>query len=68
MGTSSGVYTDSETADQSPLMGWTAASISKGITGLTAGRIYYFRAVASNSSYYVRGNELTFATGALGPD
>jgi len=64
-GTAKNNYTDSVTMDRSPLTGWKATKISKTLTGLTPGRIYYFRAVASNASDYVRGNELTFTTGVL---
>ena len=54
-GTDRVAFTDSVTADQSPVTGTTATTISKTITGLTAETEYFFKAVGSNIAGYVRG-------------
>jgi len=65
-GTTSGTYSDSVTASQSPVTGSTNTSVSKSLSGLSANTEYYFRVAATNASGYVRGSELCFATGGSG--
>jgi len=61
-GTSSGTYTDSVTASQSPLATWDSLAVSANLSGLTPGQTYYVRVAATNDYGYVRGNEESFTT------
>ena len=62
-GTTSGVYTTTVAAGQSPLAwGSTGVSVTKALTGLTTGTAYYFRVKATTVSGTVYGSELTFTT------
>jgi hypothetical protein len=64
-GTVSGSYTDSVTATQSPLTGYSSTHVSANLSGLTSGQTYYLRVSASNSLGYVCGSEISFATTAV---
>ena len=61
-GGTSGVYTDSVLAAQSPLTGYSDTSVSANLSGLTPGQTYYVRVSAWNSLGYVRGSEVSFTT------
>jgi hypothetical protein len=62
-GTTTGVYTTTVAAAQSPLAwGTTGVSVSKGLTGLTTGTQYFFRVKATTVSGIVYGSELNFTT------
>lgn len=61
-GTSTGVYTDSATATQSPLTGSLSQSITYSLTGLTENTTYYYIAVGTNSEGRVEGSEQSFTT------
>lgn len=61
-GTASGVYMDSVTASQSPMIDSTSTTASYAMTGLDTGTTYYVRIAASNSLYYARGSEVSFTT------
>ncbi|MEW6061492.1 MAG: LamG-like jellyroll fold domain-containing protein, partial [Bacteroidota bacterium] len=61
-GTSSGTYTDSVEADQSPLSNASSTSVSKTLSGLTAGTTYYYRVAKNNTNGYVRSGEKSFTT------
>jgi hypothetical protein len=64
-GTSSGSYTDSITASQSPLVPWDSINVSSTISGLSPSTTYYVRVDASSSLEYVRGAEVSFTTNAV---
>ncbi|MBI2429168.1 MAG: fibronectin type III domain-containing protein [Ignavibacteriales bacterium] len=66
-GTSSGTYTDSVEADQSPLSDASSTSVSKTLSGLTAGTTYYYRVAKDNTNGYARSNEQSFTTSASEP-
>jgi hypothetical protein len=55
-------YGNTVTATPSAVFGTTTTPVSAGITGLTTGTIYHFRAVGTNSSGTVYGNDMTFTT------
>lgn len=59
-GTSTSYGTKSATADAGS--GTAAKSVSVGISGLTAGKTYHFRVVASSSAGTVNGADATFVT------
>ena len=61
-GTTSGVYTDSIAASQSPLVPWDSINVSAGLSGLSPATTYYVRASASSSLGYIRGDEVSFTT------
>jgi phosphodiesterase/alkaline phosphatase D-like protein len=50
------------TADQSPVTGSVLTPVSKAISGLTSGRVYFFRVIAQNGSGTVTGSTQSFAT------
>ncbi len=56
-------YGSTVTADQSPLNGMTDTSVSRSISGLSAGTTYHFRVVAQNVGGTVYGSDMTFLTG-----
>ncbi len=51
------------TADESPVTGSSATSVSKAITGLTANTIYHYRVVGENTGGTTNGQDQTFTTG-----
>jgi len=53
-------------ADQSPVTGTTATSVSAGMTGLDAGTTYHYRVKAENSGGTTYGNDMTFNTSPEG--
>ena len=55
-------YGTSVTADQSPVRGSTATSVSKAITGLTGSTTYHYRVVGSNAGGTTNGDDQTFTT------
>ncbi len=55
-------YGTSVTADQSPVAGSSATSVSKAITGLTPGTTYHYRLKGVNASGTTYGEDLTFTT------
>ena len=55
-------YGSTITATQSPLTGTNSQSVSAGITGLTAGTTYHFRAKGTNSAGTTNGDDQTFTT------
>ena len=59
-------YGTNMTADQSPVSGNTAASVSKTLTGLTAATTYHYRVKADNSEDTVYGGDQTFTTRPYG--
>ncbi|MEW6060871.1 MAG: LamG-like jellyroll fold domain-containing protein, partial [Bacteroidota bacterium] len=62
-GTSSGNYTDSVLATQSPLTGaWVPTSVFVNATGLSNNQTYYAKLTATNSRGYQLGNEVSFTT------
>src|SRR4051794_16255012 len=63
-GTTSGNLTSSGAGTPSPLTGTNAQSVSRSVTGLTAGRTYFFKVCASNAETTspVCGSELSFFT------
>ncbi|MDD1750253.1 MAG: hypothetical protein LUO89_10305, partial [Methanothrix sp.] len=61
-GTSSGTYTDSIAASQSPLVPWDSINVSAGLSGLLPATTYYVRVAASSNLGYVRGDEMSFTT------
>lgn len=62
-GTSSGNYTDSVLATQSPLTGaWVPINVSANATGLSNNQTYYAKLAATNSRGYQLGNEVSFTT------
>jgi hypothetical protein len=66
-GTTSGVYTDSLVASQSPVGGTANTAVSIGLTGLSFGTTYYVRVRAYNSAGNSQGNQVSFTTSALAP-
>lgn len=62
-GTTSGNYTDSLTASQSPVTG-NSVGVNRTITGLNPNTTYYFRVRAYNSAGSAQGNQLSFTTQA----
>jgi hypothetical protein len=58
-------YGTTVTADQSPVTGGTATSVSKAITGLTAGVTYYYRVVGVNVAGTTNGLVQSFTTPLL---
>lgn len=62
-GTSTGVYTDNSTTSDN----YSTGIYSANITGLTEGELYYWRAMAHNTSGWGYGGELTFLTKPLAP-
>ena len=64
-GTSSGVYTDSALAVESPVNGSTGSSVSSQIVGLNPSTAYFFRARAYNLNGNSQGAEVSFATNSL---
>jgi len=61
-GTTSGVYTDSASAAESPLTGSSNQSVSKQLTSLTETTTYYYRVRAYNANGTAQGSELNFTT------
>jgi len=55
-------YGSSATADQSPLTGSDATSVSAGISSLSANTTYHFRVKAVNSEGTIYGSDATFTT------
>ncbi len=55
-GTTSGTYTDSIVAAQSPVNGTSAVAVSANLSSLLPGQTYYYRAVATNVNGYVVGS------------
>jgi predicted secreted protein len=53
------------TADQSPVTGSTATTVSKAITGLTPGTTYYYRVVGVNAGGRTNGSGKSFTTPLL---
>ena len=53
------------TADQSPVTGSTATTVSKAITGLTPGTTYYYRVVGVNAAGTTNGSGKSFTTPLL---
>jgi hypothetical protein len=66
-GTSSTLSTYNATAAQAVGSGGAAASINQGISGLSPGTTYYFRAAAANNGGTTRGSILSFRTAAAVP-
>ncbi|MEW5799904.1 MAG: LamG-like jellyroll fold domain-containing protein [Bacteroidota bacterium] len=64
-GTSSGVYTDSVLAIQSPVPSLDSLAVSATLSGLTPSQTYYVRVSATNSFGYVLGSEVSFTANAL---
>ena len=60
-------YGSSTTADQSPVTGSSATSVSKAITGLSASTTYHYRVKGVNAGGTSNGSDQTFATSAAGP-
>jgi len=60
-------YGTTVTADQSPITGTIDTAVSKAITGLADGTTYHFRAVGTNNSGTVYGEDRTFITGISPP-
>ena len=57
-------YGSTVTADQSPLTGSSATSVSKAITGLSASVTYHFRVKGVNAGGTTNGDDQSFATAA----
>jgi len=55
-------YGTTVTADQSPVTGSTGTAVSKGISGLTPGATYHYRAVGTNANGTTHGADRTFVT------
>ncbi|MFA6541769.1 MAG: FG-GAP-like repeat-containing protein [Bacteroidota bacterium] len=64
-GTTSGIYTDSVTATQSPVSGTVNTAVEGLLSSLDSNVTYYFRVAASNVNGYVRGSELSFTTDSI---
>ncbi len=60
-------YGTTVSADESPITGSSATSVSKAITGLAAGTTYHYRVVGVNSGGTTNGTDLTFTTVATVP-
>jgi hypothetical protein len=60
-GTSTGY--GSSTADKSAGSGTSALGVAAGISGLTAGKVYHYRLVATSDAGTSRGSDRTFTTG-----
>jgi len=60
-------YGTTVTADQSPVTGSTDTAVSKGLSGLTNGTTYHYRAVAINAGGITYGEDNTFTTGVSPP-
>jgi phosphodiesterase/alkaline phosphatase D-like protein len=56
-------YGGAVTADQSPVTGAVATSVSKAITGLSNNTTYHYRVVAVNAQGTTYGSDMTFSTG-----
>jgi hypothetical protein len=67
-GTVSGTYTDSVTATQSPLTGYSSSHVSANLSGLSPSQTYYLRVAALNGVGYARGTEISFTTAVLVPE
>lgn len=68
-GTASGIYTNTVTADQSPLgAGSGSTAITHTLTGLSQGQQYFYIVEATNSEGTVTGTEQTFTTYCLFED
>jgi hypothetical protein len=63
-GTISETYTDSVTAVQSPLTGYSPTRVSATLSGLITSQTYYLRVTTLNGIGYVRGGEIAFTTSA----
>ncbi len=61
-GSSSGSYSDSAAADQSPLTADTGVAVSAVVKGCTPGGTYYYRISTSSSKGYFRADEKSFRT------
>jgi len=61
-GTTSGSYTDSVEANESPVSGSSATAVSKTLSGLTIGTTYYYRVAKNNANGYARSNEMSLTT------
>ena len=61
-GTSSGIYTDSIEASQSPLSGTTIHEVSQTVSSLSAGTKYYVALSLENSNEYHRSSEEVLMT------
>jgi len=61
-GRSSGSYTDSVAATQSPVTGGGLTAVSASPTGLSGLTTYYYRVAATGGGDYVRGDEKSFTT------
>ncbi|NOU48613.1 MAG: hypothetical protein HOO86_16350, partial [Bacteroidales bacterium] len=60
-------YGTTVTADQSPVTGSSATSVSKAITGLSASTTYHFRVIGVNGGGTTNGSDQTFTTSPLAP-
>jgi phosphodiesterase/alkaline phosphatase D-like protein len=60
-------YTNTATANQSPLTGTTNTAVSATIIGLTSNTTYHYRVVAMNLTDITYGADMTFTTPAIEP-